>query len=351
MANTYLSANMNLVIPVPNVDPGPDWANNLNASLTIIDSHNHTSGSGVPIPPGGLDINSSLPMNNNILQQTQAVNLQPQVSDAAINSIYEKGVDLYYRDGSGNAIRITQSGAVAGAAGTITGLPSGTASASYAASTGTFVFQQATSTAANADIGSVILRYPGSYPSPSGNYIMISPPTSLATGYQLFLPPALPLGQQFMTLDNLGNIAAPWIVDNSTLNINGGFLVQVKPGGITGTQISNNINLPGTLVTADNYPIVVSNANYGSSLSLLFGAVNSDGTALFGQGFTSSQHSTGVYGVTYNTAMQGGSNGIFFTTLSTGPLAASLSSQSTGGFTVAFAGNQAFCFLVVGTIP
>jgi hypothetical protein len=54
MPNTTTSPLMGMPVPVVGTDPGPDWANNLNACLSIIDGHNHTTGEGAPIPFAGL---------------------------------------------------------------------------------------------------------------------------------------------------------------------------------------------------------------------------------------------------------------------------------------------------------
>jgi len=203
---------MNLTVPVVGSEPGPDWANDLNASLTVVDSHNHAPGSGVQINPAGININSDLTFNasNNAIAlrsvrfAIQSANLS---GPADLGCLYEVGVDLYYNDGAGNQIRITQGGSVAGSSGTITGLPSGTASAAFVSASGTFIFQQATSTAANLDVGTVIIRYPGSYPTPAGNYIALEAPTSLASGYALTLP-ALPSQTNVMTLGTGGIISS-----------------------------------------------------------------------------------------------------------------------------------------------
>jgi hypothetical protein len=208
MSSSYLTPNMLLVIPVPTQAPGPDWASDLNSSLTILDSHNHAAGSGVQINPAGININADLPFNNsNNATQLRSVRFFPNVSALSTGSdlgcLYEAGVDLYYNDGVGNQIRITQSGNVAGAAGTITGLPSGTASAAYQSVSGTFQFQQATSTAANIDGASLIIRYPGSYPTPSGNCIILEAPSSIASQYSLVLP-GLPAQTNVMTLTSAG---------------------------------------------------------------------------------------------------------------------------------------------------
>jgi hypothetical protein len=151
MSNTVTSPNMGLPIPVVSTDPGPDWAQNINAALSILDGHNHSAGSGVLITPAGIFINADLLFNSNNATLLRSVRFSPQNSTLSASSdigcLYEVGPDLYYNDGLGNQIRITQSGSVTGSTGTITGLPSGTASASYSA--GTFTFQSATAVAAN----------------------------------------------------------------------------------------------------------------------------------------------------------------------------------------------------------
>ena len=48
------SPNMLLTLSSVGVDSGLSWENNLNASLTLVDSHNHTAGQGNQIPPSGL---------------------------------------------------------------------------------------------------------------------------------------------------------------------------------------------------------------------------------------------------------------------------------------------------------
>lgn len=204
MANTITSPNMNMPLPVPGVDPGPDYALNNNACLTIVDGHNHATGSGVPISPAGLNINSDLPFLGNNATQLRSTRWTSQSAalgtSTDVSCAYVVNGDLYYNDGSLNQIRITQSGSVAGASGTITGLPTGTASASYSA--GTFVFQSATSTAANVDGRSFIFR--NSTASSKG--VTVSPPNALGADYSLTLP-AVPSAQSYLAIDNTGTIA------------------------------------------------------------------------------------------------------------------------------------------------
>lgn len=204
MSNTTISPNMNLIVPTPSVDPGPDWANNINASLSIIDQHNHSPGSGVQITPAGININVDLPFNANNATGLRSVRFNPQIAPLGLASdigcLYEVSADLYYNDGAGNQIRITESGSVTGSAGTITGLPSGTASAAYSA--GTFTFQSATSTPANLAVGPITL---GTNTAGSKT-ITISPTVGQAANYNLFLPAVAPTANQVLVSDGSGNL-------------------------------------------------------------------------------------------------------------------------------------------------
>ncbi len=237
MADFNLSANMSLPIPIPGVDPGPDWALNLNASLVLVDTHNHSSGQGVQIMPDGININSDLLFNNNNATLLKSARFTAQTSLPASSPdllcLYVIGNDIYYNDGAGNAIRITQSGSVAGASGTITGLPSGTASAAYSAGSGKFIFQSATNTGADIDGASIIIREK----VVSGKGVTLSAPAGLAADYTAILPASLPVSQKFMSLDAAGNIAANWVVDNSSLEINSNNL-RVKAGGVTKAMLA-----------------------------------------------------------------------------------------------------------------
>lgn len=231
MANETMTPNMNLIIPGVGTTESSTWASDLNASLSIVDQHDHSSGSGVQITPGGLNINSALSFNSQSATSLASIVFTAGSTVSTLDSIWFSGVDMYVTDGSGNQIRITQGGSLAGAAGTITGLPSGTASASYAA--GTFTFQSATSTAANIDGGSLILR--NSMALSKG--LTLAPPNAMAANYGLVLP-SLPSVQSIMTLDASGNMAAPYTIDGTTLVITAG-VIGVKNLGITTAQLAN----------------------------------------------------------------------------------------------------------------
>lgn len=262
MALNYTTANMSLIIPVPGEETGPTWATDINTSLTIVDGHTHSPGSGVQITPSGLNINADLNFqttNNAVALRSVRFTTQstPLSRTTDVGVLYESGSDLYYNDGSGNQIRLTQGGAVAGSVGTITGLPSGTASAAYVSGTGTFLFQQATSTAANLDIGSIAVRYPGSYPTPTGNYIQLEAPAALASGYTLSLPPLPVANNTFLTSSTAGAISAAVALDNASLVLTTN-TINVPNGGITLTKLAApnllyGINSVGASTSSGSY--------------------------------------------------------------------------------------------------
>lgn len=267
MSNIITTPNMNLTLPIPSLEPGPLYASDINNSLTIVDQHNHSDGSGVQITPSGLNINSDFPINGNNLTLVRTLRLQPQSSGFTpgvvdLGALYEVVGDLYYVDGSGNQIRITESGSVAGAAGTITGLPSGTASAAYTSST--FVFQSATATPAAIDGASFILR--NNVASSFG--LTLSPPSALASNYSLVLP-SLPPQTNVITLDTSGNmgtlsydqigedmtsaganaIAASRTRESGTNSVPIGGVAISPSSGSFGTGSVSYVGIPGQSVT------------------------------------------------------------------------------------------------------
>lgn len=232
MAST-LTPNMSLTVPTAGSEAGPAYAQEINSDLSILDSHNHSAGSGVQITPDGLNINAALTLNSNFIINSAGMTLIAQNSTPVNNTIYQSGLDLYFTDGVGNNVRLTQSGAVAGTPGSIANLVS-PASASYVSASSTFVWQSDAGIAANMDAGSLLLRNL----SPNSTFALtLSPPASLAANYAITLP-ALPISQKIMTLDGSGNMSAPYTVDGSTITINAN-VIGIPSGGISTTQLAD----------------------------------------------------------------------------------------------------------------
>lgn len=204
MANTTISPDMNLPIPVVGEDPGPDWANNINACLNAIDSHNHSSGQGVQINPAGLNINSDLTMGSNNLTNIRSsrytAQTAPLSAGADVDCVYVSGVDLWYNDGNGNQVRLTAGGNPAGGAGSITGLPSGTASVSFSAAT--YTFQSATNTLATMNVGPLNIGTT----AVNSFKVTVQPNSAIAANYNLTLPAALPASTSFVSVTSAGQL-------------------------------------------------------------------------------------------------------------------------------------------------
>lgn len=275
MPNVVLSPNMSMPVPVVGVDPGPDWANNINASLGILDQHDHTPGRGLQITPDGMNINTDLPFNDNNLTTVKTVNFAAQGAPLAglspnLGAVYIAGNELYYNDEAGNVVQITNNGTVNAGAGSISGLPSGTASVSYVSGNGTYVFQSATATPGNLDGGSIIIREVAA----NAKGITLSSVTGLAADYTLTLPSGLPsTSGQAIISDTSGNLTyAPLTATTGAVVGPGGY--STFAAAIAATSSGDKITvLKGTYtenVTLSS-PRTIIGTGYGSTGSVLSG--------------------------------------------------------------------------------
>lgn len=202
MPNT-LSPNMSLILPTVGQEPGPNWALDINSSMSLIDQHNHAAGSGVQITPAGIDINTDLPINSNNITGPRSVRFSAQLSPLAlgidIGCIYVSGADLYYNDTLGNQVRLTIAGGVNGTPGSIAGLVA-PATATYVPANQTFVWQSNVNTSASLDSGPLLIRNIVA----NSNAITITPPNPLPADYTVTLPSAPPASTAILEMGNTG---------------------------------------------------------------------------------------------------------------------------------------------------
>lgn len=223
-----ISPNMNLTIPSVGLTSGPQYATDINTSLSLIDTHDHSLGAGVQITPSGLNINSDLSLNINSLTSIKALTFSVQSTDSPAGSLYEKGVDLYFRDGNGNIIQMTQSGGINASS---SGISSGTASAAFAG--GVLVVLGASLTAAPIDSAYHILRNT----TPSSFGLTLQPPNAMGADYTITLP-ALPLQTNVMTLDTSGNMGSiTYDAVGQAMTSTGANAIAVSRTRSTGTSV------------------------------------------------------------------------------------------------------------------
>lgn len=208
---------MLLPVPIVGVDPGPDYALNVNNCFFFLDAHDHSPGKGLQITPSGLNINAALTFTNNPATNLSFINFNSQGSVSTLKSLYVINNDLYFTDGNGNAFPLTASGGVAGTPGSIGSLIA-PASVTYNSGTQTFIFAATATQAANIDGATFILRNT----TAPFNGITLSAPLALASSYNIVLPPLPASGlTSFVVMDASGNMSAPWRPDYSTINVDG----------------------------------------------------------------------------------------------------------------------------------
>lgn len=283
MAST-ISPNMNLIIPTVGSQPGPDYASNVNDSLTLIDTHDHTPGKGVALSAESFDINSALTLNDNFLTDTAGVNFTVQSTPpSTTGTIYELGVDLYYKDGLGNVIQITQNGALAGTPGSIADLTP-PASAAYVSGSSKFVWQSNTNIAADMDFGAAILRNI----SPNSTYSMrVQPPSNLVANSTLTLP-LPPVATSFLTMSSAGVITATpallGALTTSNLSSSAGIVgTQLASETITKIQLNPNVfewNVEEVSSTAPAFTVRVATTVNGTLATAFDNASVVDGITL-----------------------------------------------------------------------
>jgi hypothetical protein len=322
-----ITPNMSLTVPVVGDTAAPDYGLNINTCMSILDQHNHSPGSGVPITPDGLDITSDLSLQNNNLLSIRSLRFTSQVSPISqptdLNCLSVSGVDLYYRDGSGNSIRMTQGGAISGTSGTITGLIS-PASAVYYPGLQDFVFQSGINTPGSIDAGPLTIRKLTALSAG----ITIEPSASIASDYTLTLPAALPANNSFLTVSTSGTVSALNLLGQLTTanlsasaNITGSQLAA--SANIVGTQLSSSANILGSqldaaaniagsqiasatdltgTITIDSRPIAVAKETSAGQMRIVTGNVTPAFAVGRGVGFSVSSIDSSQAQISFTTA-------------------------------------------------
>jgi hypothetical protein len=236
-------SNMNLVLPTVSQTPGPQWASIINSDLTLIDQHDHTDNKGLPVPTAGLNINDELKFNNTTPNGLPATGLSylglisPQSSPVPARLFADAAGNFYYRNTAGIDVQLTVGNNPAGTPGSISGLPFGTASASYDNSTGEFIWQKATNEGATMDSGPLRLR-DGS----AGSNAVTITPASGTSNYTLTLPIAAPGSQSILTVASSG--ISTFATVNSTLTLTSSLLKVADLGIGTAQLASGSVTIP-----------------------------------------------------------------------------------------------------------
>lgn len=214
-----VTAQMGLTRPTAGGDDGI-WDDSLREDLAIIDVHDHTTGKGVRIPAGGLNITTDLTFAGTAaLTNAKAVNFTAQASYTTNKSLFVLSADneLYWRSNAGVNVKITSgAGLNMSLVGGITG--------DYAAASASFYYDQANLTYralqaaplpnvwAAVACGNLDL-----YEKASGisTRVRLQSPAALGASYALTFPAAVPGSTQLAQVSSAGVITFSNTVTNA----------------------------------------------------------------------------------------------------------------------------------------
>lgn len=252
MSTTY----MNLVLPVPTVTLGPEWAIELNAAIELIDSHDHTAGKGRLITPSAMNINGNLSLNTFSLLSAKSYQMQSLGSSLSDpRAIYSVLGDLYYTNSSGTAIQLTAGTGTAGTPGSIASQPGGaygTASklVTWQDVPRIYTFDQGPSDRrAKIAVADVIISEAN---VPLANTVTIKSPTALALSYSITLPTGTPGSSLPVIMSTTGQLTTSQITETmiatdavtNTKILNASVTAaKIATGSITETKIDPSIGL------------------------------------------------------------------------------------------------------------
>jgi len=214
--------------------PGPTWASEINADMTIIDGHDHIA-TGVPIVSAALNINDDLSFNSHALLDAIKVSFIDG-GGGTPNSVHTASGELYFVDGSGNSVQITDNGTVnVGGTGNIGGIV-GNAGINYVSGPNNFQFFDENGNSAALDALALT----------TGTVQIKTVTLDGATGssfYTLKLPLALPASAtSFVTCTTSGQLA----YTSQSGGITRPMLVSV--GQQVANYTTNSLSAPGNLL-------------------------------------------------------------------------------------------------------
>ena len=246
---------MSLNEPSVGQTAGPDWATEVNENFTTIDQHDHTSGKGVQLTPSALNINSDLEFNGNAAIELKRLTFDSSATGSGTNySVYQSGGNLYWYNGSGQAVQITNGANVKTTGGSIDGMGGTDAQVLYGSGIYRFEFDTTLSPFSGAKMahGDILLyKYDGS--SGSDAYVTLKYTGSSAGSNNITVPDET--GTMLTTSTSFGgniSIAATGGSNTITLDAEGDINLDSNSGVLTfkdnGTAIGKISNSSSDLV-------------------------------------------------------------------------------------------------------
>lgn len=285
--------NAGYIKPDPDASVGT-WDTEINATIDLLDAHDHSTGNGVRVPVAGLDIDADLPMAGFGIAGLKVVDLAAVLASEVTGyptALFCNSADneLYWRTSGGSNVQLT-SGASLNAAllGGFTGdYGTGGSEANFNSGTSIFNFLRAANHRGNIDSADHRL-----FEGTAGitNAVKLRSPNALAASYDWIYPTALPGVQTMLQLGSAGQVAASNALPaNSSFTVSGTGLYKrpartrpIHPACGDGTgSIPGNTNGAMVQCQLNEFWVVPLLMEEGERLTQVVARVKADGAADF----------------------------------------------------------------------
>lgn len=250
--------NMSIVLPSLGGDSGI-WDDEINAALTLVDAHDHTSGKGPRVPTAGINIDADLAYGG-----FAATGLGKLLFNAvaALSSgskaLFVNSADneLYWRTNGGTNVKLTNGASINTTlvGGIVGDYSSVGAEVAYDDANDRYTFkQQGTKPWARLASGPVRIFEFNTTESVS---VELAAPAALAASYSITLPLAAPASTSVVTMDSSGVLAMtrsptldnPVVATGGSLTLSGTATLSVNAT----SAFTGQVNV-GTIVASTNY--------------------------------------------------------------------------------------------------
>ena len=202
--------NISIILPSLGGDKGI-WDDEINAALTLIDAHDHTTGKGVKITPAAMNINADLAFGDYFISALGKVSFTAIAAPSTgSKSLFVSSADneLYWRTNAGTNVKLT-SGTTLNTSlvgGIVGDYASVGAEVAYDDANDRYTFkQQSTKPWARIACGPVRIF---EFNTTETVYVELIAPSGLASSYTITLPLAAPGSGTFLQMSSTGVISA-----------------------------------------------------------------------------------------------------------------------------------------------
>lgn len=250
------TANMSLVLPTPGGDSGT-WDDLLNAALTLVDAHDHTTGKGPRVPTTGININADLTMASNALTNIGSLGFA-EITALASGSrrLFFSSADheLYVRTNGGTNVKITNGAAlnISIVGGIVGDYASVGAEAAYNDANDRYTWKQETGAGAVKQWATMASGHVDIYEQLAtasattiSNRVRLASPAALAASYAMTFPAALPGSTQLLQVSSAGAITASNTVANA-VTLSGGISGDTTVTGMLTLSSGSDMVLQGS---------------------------------------------------------------------------------------------------------